>query len=54
MKPLTEFDKALVPLGVMAGLGVLGLIGITGEMTVEQALSLVVTAVLVYLKRNKK
>lgn len=53
MKPLTTFDKALVPLAVLGGLAVLGVVGVTGDMTVEQALTLVSTSVLVWLKRNK-
>lgn len=53
MKPLTSFDKALVPLVVMGALTALGALGVTGEMTVEQAVTLVATSALVWFKRNK-
>lgn len=49
---LPQMKKALVPLGVGAVLTVLGYVGITGDMTVKEAVSLVVTAALVYVVKN--
>lgn len=49
---LPQMKKALVPLAVGGALTVLGLIGITGEMTVKEAITLVVTSALVWLVRN--
>lgn len=45
--------KAIVPLVVGGILVALGAIGITGQMTVEEALTLAVTAALVWLVPNK-
>jgi hypothetical protein len=47
-------EKALVPLMVLGGLTVLGMVGISGDMTVKEALTLGGTAVLVWLTRNRK
>jgi len=46
--------KAIVPLAVMGVLALLGSTGITRQMTVEEALTLVVTSLLVWLTRNKQ
>ena len=46
--------KALVPVAVGAGLTLLGYVGVTAGMTVEDALTLLVTAGLVWLVPNKK
>lgn len=48
-----ESRKAIVPLAVGGGLVVLGTVGITGEMTVKEALTLVATSILVWFTRNK-
>lgn len=47
------YAKAIVPLVVSALLTVLGMMNITGDMTLEQALTLLITAVLVYFVPNK-
>lgn len=49
---LPQIKKALVPLAVGAALTVLGVVGVTGDMTVREALTLGVTAVLTWLVRN--
>ena len=46
--------KAIVPLAVMGVLALLGSTGITRQTTVEEALTLVVTSLLVWLTRNKQ
>ena len=46
--------KALVPLVVTIVLGGLAYADITPEMTVEQAVTLVITSALVWLVPNKK
>ena len=46
--------KAIVPLAVMGVLALLGSTGVTRQMTVEEALTLVVTSLLVWLTRNKQ
>lgn len=53
MEYLQTIRKALVPLAVGGVLTVLAYVGVTGEMTVKEALTLVVTAILTYLVRNK-
>lgn len=45
--------KAIVVLVVGAVLAVLGTVGVTGEMTVKEAVTFGVTAFLVWLTRNK-
>lgn len=45
--------KALVPVVVGGVLTVAGYVGITGEMSVKEAVTLCVTAVLVWFTRNK-
>lgn len=52
MDYLPQIKKALVPLGVAGGLAVLGYVGITGDMTVKEALTLLVTAILTWAVRN--
>ena len=51
---LTSVDKALVPGVVMLILGGLGWVGITGDMTVADALTALVTMGFVWLVPNKK
>ena len=46
--------KAIVPLFVMGVLALLGSVGITRQMTVEEMATLVVTSALVWLTRNKQ
>jgi hypothetical protein len=50
---LTKYAKALVPVVVGGALVVMGYFGVTSEMNVKEALTLVVTAVLVYLVKNR-
>ena len=47
-------NKAIVPVIVAGILALLAGLGITGDMTVQDALTLLVTAVLVWLVPNKK
>jgi hypothetical protein len=54
MKDLAQYSKAFVPMVVMGCLSLLALVGITGEMTVEDALTLAATSALVWLVPNKK
>lgn len=49
---LPQIKKALVPLAVGGVLAVLGYVGVTGDMTVKEAVTLVVTAGLVWLTKN--
>ena len=51
---LSVMRKALVPGAVLLVLTALGAVGITGDMTVEQAVTLLATAILVWLVPNKK
>lgn len=53
METVATFAKALVPVVVGGVLVVLGKVGVTPEMSVEEALTFVVTAVLVFLVPNK-
>lgn len=48
------FRKALVPVGVAAVLAVLAKVGVMGDMTVKEAVTLIITSGLVYLIPNKK
>ena len=50
----TSFDKALVPLVVAAFNWVLSYFGVTPDMTVEQTVVYVLTALGVYQVTNKK
>ena len=54
MDYLSTIRKAIVPLIVAGVLALLGNLGITGSMSVEQVVTFVVTAVAVYLVPNKK
>ena len=54
MKKIAQYNKALVPVGVMLVMGLLALGGIKSDMTVEQAVTLLVTSGLVWLIPNKK
>ncbi len=54
MYSLSEIRKALVPAGIALVLALIGSFGITEEMTVGEAVSFAVTAVLVFLIPNKK
>lgn len=51
---LATIRKALVPVGVGLALTLFGTIGVTQDMTVSDALTFLVTAVIVYLTPNKK
>ena len=51
---LSEMRKAVVPVVVMAVLGGLAALGIAEEMTVGEAVSFAVTAILVWAIPNKK
>ena len=46
--------KAMVPLALAAALGALGYFGVTGSMTVEDAVTLIIASGLVWLVPNKK
>lgn len=46
--------KAIVPLFVMGVLALLGSVGVTRQMTVEEVATLVVTSLLVWFTRNKQ
>lgn len=50
---LAQYNKAIVPVAVTAVLGLLAGLGVTGETTVEDALTMLFTAFLVYLVPNK-
>lgn len=50
---LAEIRKALVPIVILAVLGGLAYLGITGDMTVEEAVTLLVTSFFVWLVPNK-
>jgi hypothetical protein len=50
----TPYAKAIVPVIVGLGLTALSYVGVTGDMTIEQVLTLAVTSALVYLVPNKK
>lgn len=54
MNYLPQMYKALVPLVVGVVLTGLGYFGVTGQMTVEEALTFAVTAGLVWLVPNRK
>ena len=54
LSTLATSNKALVPVVVAGLLALLGGFGITGDMTVQDALTLLVTGVLVWLTPNKK
>ena len=49
-----RYLKAIVPVVVMGVLGLFAAIGVDGAMTVEQAVTLLVTSVLVYWVPNKE
>lgn len=49
-----RYAKAVVPVAVGAVIYVLAQFGVTAEMTVKEAVTLAVTAGLVYLVRNRK
>ena len=51
---LSKYAKALVPIGVMAVLAFLSNLGITRTMSVEEVVTLLFTAGLVWLVPNKK
>jgi len=54
IESLAPYAKAVVPLIVSVLLTVTGAVGVTPEMTMEQALTLLVTTILVYIVPNKK
>lgn len=54
MTNLQRYNKAYVPLIVMCVLSVVGLVGITPEMSVEQVITLIATSAGVYLIPNKE
>jgi ADP-heptose:LPS heptosyltransferase len=47
------YAKALVPLVVTAVITALGVFGLTPQMSLEEALTLIATAILVYFVPNK-
>ncbi len=51
---LQKYNKAFVPVGVAAVLFLLAQVGLTGDMTLKDAVTFLVTAALVYLVPNKK
>lgn len=51
---IAPYAKALVPLGVSIILTGFAALGIGPEMTVEQAVTLLITSILVYFVPNKK
>lgn len=51
---LAPFSKAAVPLVVAAVLAVLAQLGLTGDMTLKEAVTYVVTSGLVWLVPNAK
>lgn len=51
---LSHYSKALVPLAVGAVLALLAGLGVTGDMEVKDALTVLFTALLVYLVPNAK
>lgn len=50
---LATIRKALVPVGVAAVLAVLAKVGVGADMTVKEAVTLIVTSGLVFLIPNK-
>ena len=52
MEYLASIKKALVPVGVAGGLAVLGWVGVTGDMSVREAVTLLVTAGLSWFVLN--
>jgi len=50
---LPQIKKALVPVAVGGGLTVLGWVGVMGDMTVREALTLLVTGALTWAVRNR-
>ena len=54
MNYIPQMYKAIVPLAVAALLSVLAIIGVTPQMTIEEAVTFIVTAGLVWLVPNKK
>lgn len=54
MDYLATIRKALIPVAVGVILTVLGAAGVTQDMTVSDALTFLVTALLVYATPNKK
>jgi len=53
MNYISPIYKALVPVVVGGALSLLGYLGITGTMTVEEAITLALTAGLVWLVPNR-
>lgn len=53
-KALLPYSKALVPAGVAVVLALLASVGVTPDMTVEDAVALLLTSLVVYLVPNKK
>lgn len=53
LSDLSQYNKALVPVGVTLLLTVLGALGVTGDMRVEDAATLLLTALGVFLIPNK-
>lgn len=51
---LAPYNKALVPLAVAAVLAVLSQLGLTGDMTLKEAVTYIVTSGLVWLVPNAK
>lgn len=51
---LSLYRKALIPVAMTVILGILSGLNITPDMTVQDAITLLLTAVLVYFVPNKK
>ena len=50
---LSQYNKAFVPLGVAVVLGLLSAVHITGSMSVSDAVTFLITSIVVYLVPNK-
>lgn len=51
---ILSYSKAIVPIAVLGVLTILATIGVTADMRVEDAVTLLLTAFLVWLVPNKK
>ena len=54
MEYLSQIRKAIVPLLVTGALAVLAMVGVTEDMTVGEAVTLLITSLLVWIVPNKK
>lgn len=51
---ISQYRKALVPVGVGVVLAALATFGLMGDMTVKDAVTLLITSICVYLVPNSK